>query len=168
MRIGTANVLSGLKLSKEIVNRLLEPWMWVDQVVTSTEWSNFFHLRCNPAAQYEIRTIAEMMRDALELSVPVELGVGEWHIPYTVSKEGLFFDRIVVSAASCARASYSNHDGFMSSLQADMVLYDRLVNGGHMSPLEHQARCEEWNMFCANFRGFRQNRDFIERGEYVI
>lgn len=35
-----------LGATKQIANRLLEPFMWHTILVTSTEWSNFFNLRC--------------------------------------------------------------------------------------------------------------------------
>lgn len=37
-------------VTKQLVNRPLEPWMWTVEIVTATEWENFFHLRC---PQYE-------------------------------------------------------------------------------------------------------------------
>lgn len=33
-------------VTKQICNRLLEPFMWTTMIVTSTEWDNFFDLRC--------------------------------------------------------------------------------------------------------------------------
>lgn len=43
-----------------------------------------------------------------------------------------------VSCARCARVSYLTHDG-RRDIEADLTLYERLVSGGHMSPLEHVA-----------------------------
>lgn len=34
------------KATKQLCNRLLEPFMWHKVLVTATEWENFFHLRC--------------------------------------------------------------------------------------------------------------------------
>lgn len=39
-------------VTKQLCNRLLEPFMWTTAIVTSSEWSNFFELRC---PQYSIR-----------------------------------------------------------------------------------------------------------------
>jgi thymidylate synthase ThyX len=36
----------GLNVSKQLCNRLLEPFMWHTVIVTATEWENFFKLRC--------------------------------------------------------------------------------------------------------------------------
>lgn len=35
-----------LKATKQLCNRLLEPFMWHTCIITSTEWENFFNLRC--------------------------------------------------------------------------------------------------------------------------
>lgn len=37
-------------VTKQLCNRLLEPFMWHEAIVTATEYENFFHLRC---PQYE-------------------------------------------------------------------------------------------------------------------
>lgn len=34
------------KVTKQLCNRLLEPFMWHTVIVTSSEWENFFNLRC--------------------------------------------------------------------------------------------------------------------------
>src|SRR5690606_22823686 len=38
--------LGGLGTTKQLCNRLLEPFMWHTVIVTATEWENFFALRC--------------------------------------------------------------------------------------------------------------------------
>lgn len=40
------------RVSKQLCNRLLEPFMWHTTLVTATEWDNFFELRC-PQYYYE-------------------------------------------------------------------------------------------------------------------
>ncbi len=42
-------------VTKQIVNRLLEPFMWHTVIVTATEWENFFKLRC-PQYAYKFTT----------------------------------------------------------------------------------------------------------------
>ncbi|MFN7465277.1 MAG: hypothetical protein ACK53T_07825 [Planctomycetota bacterium] len=46
-----AETLNGKGLTKQIVNRGLEAYMWHTVIVTATEWENFFALRC---PQYSI------------------------------------------------------------------------------------------------------------------
>lgn len=46
-----AKALSNAGATKQMVNRLLEPFMWHKVLISGTEWDNFFHLRC---PQYNI------------------------------------------------------------------------------------------------------------------
>lgn len=48
--------LSNIGVTKQICNRLLEPFMWHTALVTSTEWQNFFEQRC---PEYEIPNMTE-------------------------------------------------------------------------------------------------------------
>jgi len=41
-----AKELAQLIVTKQLCNRLLEPFMWQTVIVTATEWENFFALRC--------------------------------------------------------------------------------------------------------------------------
>ena len=135
---------------KQIVNRLLEPFCHINVVVTATEWSNFFALRCHPDAQPEMRLLAEAMRVALAKSTPRALEPGEWHLPYCPDVHGKpaglpgefkSDDAIKVSVARCARVSYWTQDGRWPTIAEDLALYDRLVSAVplHASPAEHQA-----------------------------
>jgi hypothetical protein len=49
--IGCASILYAMGVTKQICNRLLEPFMWFKMIVTMTEIENFFKQRC---PQYEI------------------------------------------------------------------------------------------------------------------
>lgn len=157
-----------LNVHKQVANRLLEPFMWHTVIVTATEWDNFFNLRCHADAQPEIKLVAERMRAAREGSEPAQLEWDEWHLPLVrpedrdqVSTE----DLIKVSAGRCARVSYLTHAG-KRDLDADVELHDRLLESGHMSPLEHPARplgadeleANEWS---GNFRGWHSYRKSI-------
>jgi thymidylate synthase ThyX len=158
-----------LNVHKQVANRLLEPFAWHTAIVTATEWDNFWHLRCHPDAQPEIRRIAEAMRDAVAASQPAELDWDEWHLPLVRPEDRAELasaeDLVKVSAGRCARVSYLTHAGRRDPA-ADVELHDRLLAGGHMSPLEHPARPlsaadlerSEW---CANLRGWRSHRKEI-------
>lgn len=163
--VGAAVDLDSLGVHKQTVNRLLEPFMWHTVIITATEWDNFFALRANPDAQPEIRTIAEMMQSLYEENDPQEVLDGQWHQPFIgitkdrdeyksedawlqAAKNAAFErqwaaenpeDATKVSIARCARVSYLTHDG-KREISADLTLYDRLENGGHLSPFEHVAR----------------------------
>jgi thymidylate synthase ThyX len=158
-----------LNVHKQVANRLLEPFMWHTVIVTATEWDNFWNLRCHPDAQPEIRLVAESMRAAVEGSEPAELAEGEWHLPLVRPddrEEGTSSEDLIrISAGRCARVSYLTHAG-VRDLAADIDLHDRLLESGHMSPLEHPARplsadelaVSEWS---GNFRGWLPYRKTI-------
>lgn len=67
---------------KQVVNRLLAPWLHIDVLVTSTNFSNWFALRDHPAAEPHIRDLAVAMRESVEYGPVQELKEGEWHLPY--------------------------------------------------------------------------------------
>lgn len=46
-----AKVEDGEGVTKQFINRLLEPFMWHTVIITATDWENFFALRC-PQYQY--------------------------------------------------------------------------------------------------------------------
>lgn len=158
-----------LNVHKQVANRLLEPFMWHTVIVTATEWDNFWNLRCHPDAQPEIRLVAETMRDVAATSEPEELAEDEWHLPLVRPEDrdqvGSIEDLIKISAGRCARVSYLTHAG-TRDLDADIELHDRLLESGHMSPLEHPARpltmveLEE-NEWSGNFRGWFPYRKSI-------
>lgn len=140
---GHVRDLLELGLHKQTTNRLLEPFMWHTVIVTATEWSNFFHLRCHPDAHPAIRNTAQAMREALDQSDPAVLEPGEWHLPLVSDQDNLEFEDplalVKLSAARCARVSYLTHDGVRDPAK-DIELHDRLLAAGHMSPFEHPAQ----------------------------
>jgi thymidylate synthase ThyX len=150
--IGRARALLALGIHKQTTNRLLEPFMWHTIIVTATEWSNFFHLRCHPAAHPAIRNTAKAMRWALEDSVPEKLQWGDWHLPFIRKEDWNDLKRwnftepvsklVKISSARCARVSYLTHDGVRDPAK-DLELHDRLLAPGHMSPFEHPAQAVE-------------------------
>ncbi|NJO63410.1 MAG: hypothetical protein HC836_35915 [Richelia sp. RM2_1_2] len=160
--ICTAMILNWLGVTKQICNRILEPFMWHTVIVTSSEWENFFALRAQDQAEIHIQKLAYMMLEEYNKSAPKVLKAGEWHIPfgnnidqnkaYNVFRENIglipnpeyhddelqkFFIKIAV--ARCARVSYtvvgeeSKGDNYLN----DIKLYDRLLKSGHWSPFEH-------------------------------
>ncbi|MDO8336129.1 MAG: FAD-dependent thymidylate synthase, partial [Candidatus Saccharibacteria bacterium] len=150
-----------LGVHKQIANRLLEPFMWHTVVVTATEWSNFMALRIDEHAQAEIRKPAELMLEALETSIPEELGYGEWHVPFIQPDEKQELEtevKVKVSCARCARTSYLTQNG-VRDLSEDTKMYTRLAGPGHMSPMEHPCRpIEEGEEQKGNLLGWHQHR----------
>jgi thymidylate synthase ThyX len=171
--------LHQLGVHKSVINRLLEPFMWHKIIVSATEWENFFDQRCSPLAQPELRVLAEMMRDALNASVPNYVETGVWHLPYiddetiqNVMDEPTIRDETealrMISAARCARVSYLTHDGKRDIL-VDLGLFKRLTtaNPPHWSPLEHVATPDRLGTIKSNFDGWIQLRGIYERMRQV-
>lgn len=46
LAVESAVIMSLLNVTKQLCNRILEPFMWHTVLVTSTEWDNFMELRC--------------------------------------------------------------------------------------------------------------------------
>jgi thymidylate synthase ThyX len=82
-----AEKLNAIGIDKSRANRLLEPFIWVDDIITATEWDNFFALRDHPAAQPEFQILAQIMRAALKTSEPRHVGYDSWHLPYVKDEE---------------------------------------------------------------------------------
>jgi thymidylate synthase ThyX len=157
---------------KQIVNRLLEPFMHINVVVTSTEWSNFYALRDHSDAEPHIALLAHKMREAAHLSTARITMFEDWHLPYVSMEEVMDYGyekAIKMSTARCARVSYLTHDGRTPTVQEDLELYARLVESTplHASPAEHQASPDphgEYRAKWGNFQYWRQHRKML-RGE---
>jgi thymidylate synthase ThyX len=158
-----ARKLADLKVHKQDVNRILEPFLWHTVIITATEWDNFFTLRCSPNAQPEIRAAAMRMREAIGASEPRPVAYGEWHLPLVQDDERSLpiETQKKISAARCARVSYLTHEG-KREIEKDLELHDRLKSDRHLSPFEHVATPAHDVAFHANFRGWLQMRHEIE------
>ncbi len=180
-----ASLLAQMGAHKQIVNRLIEPYLWANGIVTSTEWDNWFELRNHPDAQPEILWLAQEMSKALDNSTPKELQAGEWHLPYVSEDEREKYSIELLqrmSAARCCRVSYLKHDGSAPNIEDDLALFDRLAGAVplHASPLEHQATPDTlydlvehghaaWNNYHlqGNFKGWVQFRKVWEQEIYA-
>jgi hypothetical protein len=129
---------------KQWTNRLLEPYLWVHGLVSSTEWDNWFDLRIHADAQPEIMALAICMKTAMDVSKPKFLQPSEWHLPYVLPEEALLSisDRCSLSVARCARISYTPFDG-NPSLEKEIERAKGLKASKHWSPYEHQATPDE-------------------------
>lgn len=196
-------------ITKQLCNRLLEPFQWYTCLVTTTEFDNFYELRCpkfinkhengedisfsrkdfikklqeryptnwemelkdffgiennteeewfslsNSGAEIHIQTLAEVMWDARNESLPNQLEAGEWHIPFgdriedkelhnfgIVECDNIYdIDelKLCVATARAARLSYMTFDGEIDYAK-DIQLHDMLLSSKHVSPFEHCCR----------------------------
>lgn len=171
-----AERLGEKKVTKQIINRLLERYMWHKVVCTATEWENFFALRAHQDAEIHIQKIAFMMIDAFNEHEPKKLSGGEWHVPYgdrmdegklaelfetgfehnpgfIIGASNIVNAKIKIATARSARTSYTviGEEGKPDNYGADIKLHDvRLIPPGHNSPMEHANRAmteEEFETF---------------------
>ena len=164
-------------VTKQLCNRLLEPFMWHTVLCTATDFENFFALRCHPHADIHIAKIAEMMLEAYNTSTPQKLGMGEWHVPFGDRLDKKEVDKfawitnkernlsplqteLAIATARCARISYETlGDNPKIDFDADIRLHDSLVKGGHWSPFEHCAFATNFSKQPeSNFKGWIQYR----------
>jgi hypothetical protein len=80
--VQSAIALNGLGFAKQIVNRVLEPFLPTRTVMTGTDWNNFFTLRDHKDAQPEFRDLAAIMRELMRDGSPKTLDEFDWHRPY--------------------------------------------------------------------------------------
>lgn len=176
MRMMAAHHELGEKMGihKQIVNRIIEPWMFITVIVSATDYYNWFHLRDHHQAQPEIAEIAGKMWPLYQDSMPELLGEGEWHLPLVtfddeVQLRGEFDPEEAtrrlkkISVGRCARVSYLTHDG-RRDLSEDIRLHDQLASTadsedpGHFSPFEHVASALNEPTPSGNFQGWFQYR----------
>lgn len=162
-------------LHKQVANRLLEPWQYINVVVTSTKWKNFFDLRCHPDAQPEFQELAEAIREKISSWKGHEqpLKPGQWHLPYADTEQGATADRLRLSGARCAAVSYMTVDGVPMTVAKAEEVFQKLMGGSpfHASPFEHQAQFNPTgSSHCPMSRNFDacwwQHRALIEQGNY--
>lgn len=173
-----AEELANHGVHKQIVNRLLEPFMKTKGVVTATRegFDSFFKLRRHKDAQPEIKTLADKMFEAIENSRVEELNYGEYHLPYVQPDNLSIEDAVKVSTSCCAQVSYRVLD---DSLDKAKKIYDMLnlpENGvykedpPHFSPTEHVVKIVDdinhESFMCGNFVSstFWQYRKALEMG----
>jgi thymidylate synthase ThyX len=159
------------RVTKQLCNRLLEPFMWHTVIMTSGKegLENFFDLRDHEAAEIHIQELARKMKEVYNESKPKQLQAGEWHIPFGDNIIMSILDqheiaykfpniksindlKIQIATARCARVSYTvvGEEGKEPNYENDIKLHDRLLESGHFSPFEHCAKVmsdEEYESF---------------------
>lgn len=183
--VKTAKGMEELGIHKQHINRILEPFQFIHVIVTATEWSNFFRLRLAHDAQPEMQELANAIYDEMDkykygsfgyiavggYGSPCEIISGDSTVvtlPYVteedISKVGAenYITLMKVSSARCARVSYNNHDGSKPDIEKDLKLFERLSEGGHMSPLEHTCIRNIEYVPSANLMGWESLRYLLE------
>lgn len=153
--VAVADSMVALGIHKQHINRILEPFQYINVIVTATEWDNFLHLRLASDAQPEMQDLARAIKGEMDKVgnkiISVYRICGKYvSLPFITqeevdshcmnsfsSSEVLIEDLMLISSARCARVSYNNHDGSCTDEHKDKKLARRLLDAGHMSPMEH-------------------------------
>jgi thymidylate synthase ThyX len=149
-------------LHKQYTNRVLEPYLYADGVISSTEWDNLLKLRIAPDAQPDFDELAKQLKNGLSNNKPTTLLYGQWHLPY-ISEEEINCTKF---AARCARVSYGFQDSF--DIEKDIKRANKLLSGYnlHLSPFEQVAKPASYYDNTANYKGWRQLRDMISLNQF--
>lgn len=150
------DIPGSLNLHKQNINRLLEPFMWHEAVITSTEWTNFLQLRDEDEADPAIHGLAKLLGIALETSKPVERVL---HAPFAgelvreLGENAHLFDELQLLKFSVEAANYSAGAAAQVSYRPvgdggtganPGKLATRLLAMAHLSPFEHAAFSTDW------------------------
>ena len=149
-----ANALASptdFNLHKQVFNRLIEPFSWIDVLITATEWDNFLWLRNHEMAEPHLQDLAVLTTQALmdHEDKIIPLDYGEWHTPYITDEERDIThgdaDLLMLSAARCCRISYKPFGEDQINIGKDLQRFHQLTGGDriHASPLEHQCQADK-------------------------
>ena len=152
-------------IHKQVLNRALEPWLFIRTIVTTTDTENFYRQRIAPDAQPEMRDLATCMNISAKRAVESN---SRLHMPYFAESEalklGLSLEQLIVrNIAAAARVCIMRHDGKSPTLEQDYALVRRLAKEGHMTPFEHVAYAVDGSR-CANLKGWKSVRNAMETG----
>lgn len=159
--------LTGFGIHKQYLNRYLEPFISVTQLISSTEWDNWFKLRMAQDAQPEIRDVATEMFYMLMDHRPHKLDWGECHIPYINKDEKKKYSMQTlqkIAVARCARISYKTYEEG-GVVEKDIELYEHLRRNGHMSPFEHICFPMPSEESYYNLKGWQSYRYVLEHAD---
>lgn len=68
--VWASSMLNRLNVTKQLCNRILEPFMWHTVIVSATDWENFFALRAHKDAEIHIQKLAYLMLEEYNKSIP--------------------------------------------------------------------------------------------------
>ena len=173
--------------SKKEIELEVEDYFGVPYQVEDLAWL----LSNKGQAEIHFMDLAEKMYDALNESIPDELFMGSYHIPFykdiISSEEMLSIDNLIaMSVALTARVSYTSiGDDNKLTLERATNIFNHCLENGHWSVFEHIGQCmtdEEyensirqisgqsyntkgWNK---KFKGFKQLRAILELQQGII
>lgn len=153
------NKLQELGIHHQDINNYLRPFQNIHTVITSTDWQNFFDQRLHESTKPDMQHLAQMIKDILDSSDPVER---YQHVPMVddlIEKDNhLQFSLSLISAARLARISYFK---WTDDPNKDLELAKKLIAEKHPSPFEHVAFAQKDDNYYANFKSWKQLRSIV-------
>jgi len=164
LRARDSAVLHALHMSdtnahKQLVNRLLGPFIHTIACISATEWSNFFGVRLHHSTEPHMRDLAQVILAAVEKNPVQQLQPQQWHLPFIQGEDmeeahklydnpefgGSYEDILIpLSVARAASTSYKTVDNLHMTSERANALYSKLVAQVplHASPAEHVAQAD--------------------------
>lgn len=144
--VNTVRKLITLGAHKSVVNRYLMPWLEINTLTTAAtpHWEHFNELRNHEAADPVMQELARLIREAYLESIPL---VRRDHVPYMDKEKQCIgsyyyeYEDCLISAARCARLSYTPFGSPKMDDMKDLELSEKLLSSNHASPFEHVIFC---------------------------
>ena len=151
--------------------------------IDTSNWSEEKWLSINKGqAEIHMMALAEAIYDAMNESIPNQLEVGEWHIPFVqnldlIELAKLYPDAddfqkvcVKISTAMAARTSYTVvGDEKEIDYEKMIQLHDRLLSQTppHSSPLEHCAKAMDDEEYISFIKG-KVKSGWVDESEHQI
>lgn len=135
-----SNVAKNLEengITKEQASRVLPTFKMMKGLVTGTydAWMKFLELRDSPFADNAMQDLAKKIRFQIENPDKEVYQIGHMHVPFWKA-DYYTTNAYLIAAGRIARISYNANS---SDDEADHILGQRVINNGHLSPIEHIA-----------------------------
>lgn len=162
--ITEAERLSNIRgVTKQICNRMLEPYTWQTTLITGTDFNEIFALMKKKDAEIHMQVLATEMFQAYQ-DTPKTLKMHSWHIPFgdkiptgellelhynrnkiarSVSIQySSIPDRVAIATATIARIADMTFDEV--DYEKDLELHNKLLEKRCLSAFEHCGRAMEY------------------------
>ena len=93
--VGASWILDKVGAHKQVVNRIVEPWTWTQQIVTCTDLKNVLKLRNHKDAEPHFHMLAAQMQAQVEIVEDVFAGGKKYELAQLDATEEDFFKRRV-------------------------------------------------------------------------
>lgn len=190
MQLDSEEISSMLEQHKNVphkgdINRLLEPFMFMELIVSGTEWANVFFQRVHTAAHPALQEVVYRMAKLYLTQQPQKLEWGEQHLPFITAADFTEVKSYAtkttdsipailrrISTSRCGRVSFGKTDE-VKTVEDELNWYHRHIYENaakgeppHVSPAEHPAIAQRGKH--ANYTGFKSFRSTIPNENHTV